>query len=161
MPPPLNNPAFSLPSTILGPTVHPRPSGYGPSTSSPQLHHLLPPLYPLPISTANSSLNAQPSRNDMPRRCPPIFTAQIRTRRGKPKAICKRLGNVTKSKHGVILYASSGDDKATHRAQVPQNFRGLHPQISLARIRSRPQLYCRPLGIWVGVDAGYVVELRA
>jgi len=92
---------------------------------------------------------------------PPILTAQTRTRRGKPKATCKRLRSTTKAKHGVLLYASSRDDRATHCAKVPQNFRGLHPRISLARIRSHPQLYCRPIGIWVGLDTGYVVELRA
>ena len=92
---------------------------------------------------------------------PPIFTAWTRTRRDKPKGTCKHLGNTTKVKQGVVLYALSGDDKPTHHAQVPQNFRGLHPRISLARIRSRPQLYCRPLGIWVGGDTGYVVELCA
>ena len=27
--------------------------------------------------------------------------------------------------------------------------------------RSRVQFYCRALGVWVGVDAGYVLELRA
>ena len=60
--PPLNTPAFSLPSTILGPTAHPRPSGFGLSTSSSQLHHL-PPTLPLTHSTANSSLDAQPKRH--------------------------------------------------------------------------------------------------
>jgi hypothetical protein len=59
MPPPRNHLAFSLPSTILGPTAHPRPSGYCPSASSSQLHH----SYPLPISTANSSLDTQPKRH--------------------------------------------------------------------------------------------------
>jgi hypothetical protein len=62
MPPLRNHLAFPLPSAILGPTAHPRPSYFGPSTSPHGCTtYLLP--YPLPISAANSSLDAQPKRH--------------------------------------------------------------------------------------------------
>lgn len=60
MPPQPNHPAFLLPSTAtpsLGLTAHPLPLGYSPSIPSSQQQH----LPALPISTANSSLDAQPN----------------------------------------------------------------------------------------------------
>jgi hypothetical protein len=65
MPPPRNHPALPPPSTILDPTAHPRPSGYGPSASSSHLHHL-------PPSLSLTPLNCQLLPGRMPRRCPPF-----------------------------------------------------------------------------------------
>ena len=92
----------------------------------------------------------------------PIFTARTRNCRGKPKAACTTPGEhyYSKANHGAVIYTWPGDDKATvHNFQ--SEFRGLHPQIALVRIRSRLQLDRRPLGAWAGVDTGYVVELHA
>jgi len=81
VPPPRNHLAFSFPSTILGPTAHPRPS---PSTSLSHLYHL-PPTLPLAHLNNYSTLDSQPKRHAS-QMFP--FLQQTRTCRGKPKATC-------------------------------------------------------------------------
>ena len=80
---------------------------------------------------------------------PPIFTDQWRREQELAEKNRERdaqcLANASKAKHGVVIYAWSED--------------GRPPTVH--EFQSRVQLYHCALGVWVGVDAGYVVELRA
>lgn len=107
---------------------------------------------------------------------PPIFTEQWRREQELAEENRRReaevLMNTAKAKHSVVVYARSEDGKppAVHEFQSGFSwpFFTFTPKIlsvvDLTGIdstsRSRVQLYCRPLGIWVGVDPGYVLELR-
>jgi hypothetical protein len=176
MPPLPSQPPFPLPSTAppsLGLTAYPLLSGYGPPIPSSQ-QQALPPT--LPMSPANSSLNAHPN----PRyasHMPPIFTEQWQCEQElaeeNRKCDAQRLADSTKAKHGVVVYAWSEDGKppTVHEFQsgfswpfftlVPEILSVVDLTSAGSTVRSRVQLYRSALGVWVGVDAGYVLELRA
>jgi len=108
---------------------------------------------------------------------PPIFTEQWQREQElaeeNRKRDAQRLADSAKAKHGVVVYAWSEDGKppTVHEFQLGFSwpFFTLVPEIlsvvdltsAGSTVRSHVQLYRGALGVWVGVDAGYVLELRA
>ena len=108
---------------------------------------------------------------------PPIFMEkwqheqELTEENQKRDAQC--LANASKAKHSVVIYAWSEDGRppTVHEFQSRflWPFYTLAPEILLvfdlmgagSTIHSHVQLYHCALGVWVGVDAGYVVELCA
>ena len=165
MPPLPSQPPFSLPSTAppsLGLTAHPLLSGYGPSIPSSQQQPLSPTL---PISPANFSLDAHPNSRGASHRLP-IFTEQWQREQElaeeNRKRDAQRLADSTKAKHGVAVYAWSEDGKppTVHEFQS-KFFSSLTSRVLAARLARTSNSIAALLGVWVGVDAGYVLELHA
>ena len=85
----------------------------------------------------------------------------------------QRLADSTKAKHGVIVYAWSKDGKppTIHECQsgfswpsftlVPEILSVVDLTGAGSTARLCVQFYRRARGVWVGVDAGYVLGLRA
>ena len=165
MPPLPSQPPFSLPSTAppsLGLTAHPLLSGYVPSIPSSQQQPLSPTL---PISPANFSLDAHPNSRGASHRLP-IFTEQWQCEQElaeeNRKRDAQRLADSTKAKHGVAVYAWSEDGKppTVHEFQS-KFFSSLTSRVLAARLARTSNSIAALLGVWVGVDAGYVLELHA
>ncbi|KAF8811236.1 hypothetical protein BYT27DRAFT_7221606 [Phlegmacium glaucopus] len=108
---------------------------------------------------------------------PPIFTAQWQCKQElveeNQKCDAQHLANSTKTKHGVVVYAWSEDGRPPTVYKFQSGFSWpfftLAPEIlsvvDLTGAGSTTcscfQLYRHALGVWVGVDTGYVVELHA
>jgi hypothetical protein len=108
---------------------------------------------------------------------PPIFTEQWQREQEiaeeNRKRNAQRLADSTKAKHGVVVYAWSedGSPPTVHEFQsgfswpfftlIPEILSVVNLTGAGSTTRSLVQLYRRALGVWVGVDAGYVVELHA
>jgi hypothetical protein len=93
----------STPPQSLDLTAHLLLSGYGPSIPSSHQQPLSPTL---PISPANSSLDARPKPRDA-LHMPPIFTEQWQRKQELPeenqKRDSQRLADSTTAKHGVVV----------------------------------------------------------
>jgi len=106
-----------------------------------------------------------------------IFTKQWQREQELAEEIRKwdtrRLANSTKAKYGIVVHAWSEDGRPLSGHEFQSGFSWtfitLIPEVlsvvdvtgAGSATRSRIQLYRRALGVWVGVEAGYVVELRA